>query len=145
MAALTANTDAARSDGHFIAALVGAGKTVFQNALVVFDGAGNVQPLASGAAAPAGFAGVSRRGPTVGGGDATQADYLASIGKTEISRDGIFTFADADASPFIGQLVFGIDDQTVSGTAGTTSIKVGTIVDIPATGFVRVQIDNYVQ
>lgn len=141
--ALTAAFDAQKKDGRVILANVTAAKTVFQGALVVFDGAGNVEPLVGGVVSqPAIFAGVARSGAP-GGGDPTQAEPLAAAGQVLVEREGVFYYNDADASPFVGQAVFGITDNYVSGTAGATSIAVGTIVDIPGDGTVGVAISNY--
>ncbi len=136
--------DTQRKDGMIIAAPVTAAKTVFQGALVVWDGSGNVEP-ANGiiAAQPANFAGVARTG-AAGGGDATQADPLAAEGDVLVDRKGIFFLNTSDAAPELGQKVFAITDNYVSAVAGATSIPCGTIVEIPGDGTVGVQIDDAV-
>lgn len=137
--------DTKRMDGEVMAVPVAATKTVYQGALVVYDGAGNVQPLVGNTASqPANFAGVARTGAK-GGGDPTQADPLAAAGTALVERRGVFFFNDSDASPFVGQAVFGVTDNYVSGTAGATSIAVGTIVEIPGDGTVGVFISNSVK
>ncbi len=136
--------DTRRQDGEVIAAPVTAAKTVYQGALVVWDGAGNVLPLVGNAATqPASFAGVARTG-ALGGGDPTQADPLAAAGQVLVERRGIFYYNTGDATPELGQVVYGITDNYVSATAGATSIKVGTIVEIPGDGTVGVQITGAV-
>jgi hypothetical protein len=142
--ALTAAFDTGRKEGHIITAPVGAGKTVYQGGMLVWDGAGNVQPLVGGTAAqPASFAGIARTG-AVGGGDATAADNLAALGEVQINRHGVVYYNTDDATPKLGEVVYGITDNYVSSVAGATSIKVGVVVDIPGDGTVGVQIDNAV-
>lgn len=136
--------DTRRQDGEVVAVPVTAAKTVYQGAMVVWDGAGNVEPLVGNAASqPANFAGVARTGAP-GGGDPTQADPLAASGQVLVERRGIFYYETADASPQLGEVVYGITDNWVSATAGATSIKVGTIVEIPGDGTVGVQITGAV-
>lgn len=136
--------DTRRQDGEVIAAPVTAATTVYQGAMVVWDGAGNVEPLIGNAASqPANFAGVARTGAK-GGGDSTQADALAASGQVLVERRGIFYYNTDDVSPKLGQVVYGITDNYVSATAGATSIKVGTIAEIPGDGTVGVQITGAV-
>ncbi len=142
--ALTSAFDVARKEGLITTAPVTAGKTVYQGGMLVWDGAGNVEPLVGNVAAqPATFAGIARTG-AIGGGDPTSPNQLASLGEVEITRKGVAYYNTADASPKLGQVVYGITDNYVSATAGTTSIKVGTIVDIPGDGTVGVSIDTSV-
>lgn|SRR6185437_3359061 len=142
--ALTAAYDPGNKEGRQITAPVTAAKTVFQGGMLVFDGAGGVEPLVGGTAAqPAAFAGVARTG-AIGGGDSTAADQLAALGQVRIERKGVFYFNTTDASPVLGEVVYGITDNYVSTIAGATSIKVGTVVDIPGDGTLGVQIDNAV-
>jgi len=139
--ALTAAYDAGRKDGVTSTAPVTAAKTVFQGGMLVWDGAGGVEPLVGGSAAqPASFAGVARSG-AIGGGDSTSPNQLAYVGLVRIERRGVFYFNTADAAPVLGEVVFGITDNYVSSVAGATSIKVGTVVDIPGDGTLGVQID----
>lgn len=143
--ALSAAFDAQTKEGKAATAAVTAGKTVYQGALLVWDGAGAVEPLVGGTASqPANFAGVARTG-AIGGGDATQADELAAAGDVVIERGGVFYYHTDDASPYVGQPVFGITDNYVSATPGTTSIAVGVIVDIPGDGTVGVDITRSVK
>lgn len=141
---LTGAFDTRRQDGEVISAPVTNGKTAFQGAMLVWDGAGNVQPLVGNAASqPANFAGVARTGAK-GGGDATQADALAAAGILLVERFGVFYYNTGDASPELGQVVYGITDNYVSSAAGATSIKVGTIVEVPGDGTVGVDINDAV-
>ncbi len=136
--------DTQRKDGRVISAPVTASKTVYQGALLVWDGAGNVEPLVGNVAAqPANFAGVARTGAQ-GGGDATQADPLAAAGTVLIERQGVFYYNTDDVSPKVGTKVYGITDNYVSAIAGATSIAVGVIVDVPGDGTVGVEINNSV-
>lgn len=144
-AILSGAWDTKRMDGEVLAVPVTASKTVYQGALLVWDAAGNVEPLVGNVASqPANFAGVARTGAK-GGGDSTQADSLAAAGTVLVERRGVFFYNTDDGSPYIGQPVFGITDNFVSSVAGATSIAVGTIVEIPGDGTVGVQISNSVK
>jgi hypothetical protein len=73
------------------------------------------------------------------------ADNGASLVDLEIWKTGRFVFAaqGTGASAHIGQVAYGIDDQTVGVSAAPPVLRVGEIVSLPSTSEYEVRIDGF--
>ena len=135
MTALSEARDTIRRDGELIQFPVKAGATIYQGALLEFNG-GAVQPAAKGANKV--IAGVAEEGgAVVAGGSDGDAKVL-------VRRPGMFKFANAAATGAIaagdvGKNAYITDDQTVTKTATGSSIA-GRIIAVDADGGIWVEI-----
>ena len=115
---------------------VGADTTIYDGALVAFDGSGNVVPLS--AAANLKFAGIARKGADNSGGAAgDKTVYIVPKGEVLLTLDTALA-----ASNVFGVVVTAVDDQTVD-VAGNTDpdIPVGVPIEMVSTTSWWVAID----
>jgi hypothetical protein len=118
-------------------AYVGSSGTFYKGTLVSRDGDGNIRPYTVAGGSHGNFLGVAANHVEASGNSNT---YLRvyKVGEVTLSAQGTGSSTD------IGQIAYGIDDETVGTSAAATALPVGEIVGLPSTSEYRVRIDNYV-
>lgn len=133
MANQTANREPNRQEGRQLA-LLASNLHFYRGGIVVFNGTNNYVVKGADTAAMK-LAGVVAS-------EADLTDLSAGEGRVEVYREGVFEFKTTGTAPKLGDKVYISDDQTVAIAATTTNdVPVGVVVEIPATGYARVQID----
>ncbi len=133
MANQTVNREPSRQEGRQLA-LLASNLHFYRGALVAFNGTNNYVVKAADTAAMK-IAGVVA-------GEVDNTALSAGAGRVEVYREGVFTFATTGTAPKLGDKVYVSDDQTVAiASVPTNDIPVGVVVEIPETGYARVQID----
>lgn len=142
MAAATKNRYGERQPAEYVPYTGASGYHYYKDTLLMKDGAvGRIRPLVQGSGASnARFIGVA----------SNEVDLSAGLGSSQATlnvwKTGEFTFNanGTGTSAHIGQIGYGLDDQTVGVSAGVVGLPVGEIVGIPTTSTYRVRIDNAV-
>lgn len=135
MAALTQAHETQEKDGLLIAYPLKANAKLWKGALVSIDSAGYAVPAADTSGHK--FVGVAyETADNTGGADGALKCRIMKRGTFVFNRSGSYSQAD------VGVVVKAVTDNEVAKTS-TNNINVGTVVDLPATGVVRIRIDNY--
>jgi hypothetical protein len=140
MTASTANRFGERQPSEYVPYTGASGYHYYKDCLLMKDASsGRVIPLIQGAGASNGrFLGVMDN----------EVNLAAGLGSSQailnVFKRGEYTFEanGTGTSAHIGQMAYGLDDQTVGVSAGVAALPVGEIVGIPSTSTYRVRIDN---
>lgn len=136
MTALTANFDAERKDGVLVCYKVAAATKIYKGAMVAVNADGYAVPAADAAGLK--FVGYAYE-------PADNSAGAAGDAVLRVWKDGSFLAAKSDAGQSdIGNDVYIVDDNTVAAST-TYGVLAGTVVEVPAPGFVRVLIKNAVK
>lgn len=142
MAAANANRDAQRQPGDLLHFTGASGYKYYKGTLLIKTGASGarVVPLTAAGSSHGYFLGVVEN----------QVDLTAGLGASQAIIDvwatGEFTFKanGTGASSHIGQIAYGLDDQTVGISMAIHSLPVGIITGYPNTSEYRVWINSFV-
>jgi len=142
MSAAAADRDGQRQPSVLVPYTGCSGYTYYKDTLLMHKAAGTgIAPLVSGAgASQAHFIGVGGNHVNLSAGLGTSQDIIG------VYKTGEYTFAanGTGASSHIGQIAYGLDDQTVGTSIAAPCLAVGEIVGIPTASAYRVRIDNAV-
>lgn len=141
MAAANANRDPQRQPGDLLAYTGASGYKYYKGTMLMKDATGSavVKPLTLAGSSNGYFLGVID----------SLVDLTAGLGSSQAIIDvwatGEFTFKanGTGASAHIGQIAYGLDDQTVGVSAGV-ALPVGVITGIPSTSDYRVLVNGFV-
>ncbi len=142
MSAATQNRYGQRQESVLVPYTGSSGFHYYKDTLIIKDGTNSaaIFPLTFAGSSFGYFLGVA----------SNEVNQAAGLGSSQevlnLWKRGEFTFAanGSGASAHIGQIAYGLDDQTVGVSIAQPAIPVGEIVGIPTSTSYRVRIDNHI-